>query len=309
MTDAARGLHDAIDRFAGYLALERGYSPHTIRAYRSDLVELAAFAAAAGASEVRDLSLNLLRDWLWRSTEQQAARTTIARHAASARAFTAWLTRTSQLEGDPGIRLRSPKPAQTLPRVITRSQMDGLLEGLAARAEEGEPVGLRDLAVIELLYASALRVSELVGLDVDDIDFDRLTVRVTGKGSKQRVVPFGVPAASALSDYLRRGRPALATRSDAPDVAAAFLGARGRRVGVRTVYALVAGLLADVPGTGPSGPHALRHTAATHLLDGGADLRAVQELLGHASLGTTQIYTHVSTERLRESYRLAHPRA
>jgi integrase/recombinase XerC len=194
--------------------------------------------------------------------------------------------------------------------------MDGILSGLARRAAEDDPVGRRDLAIVELLYASALRVSELTGLDVDDVDLDRLTVRVLGKGSKERVVPFGVPAQGAIVDYLRLARPDLAQAAAAQSPTRAadagpalFLGARGRRLGTRTVYQLVAGLLADLPGTGPSGPHALRHTAATHLLDGGADLRAVQEMLGHASLGTTQIYTHVSTERLKESYRLAHPRA
>jgi integrase/recombinase XerC len=175
------------------------------------------------------------------------------------------------------------------------------------RGAGGDPRAARDLAIIEILYASALRVSELVGLDLADIDLDRLTLRVTGKGAKERVVPFGVPARSAVVDYLRVARPTLAVVS--ADSAALFLGARGQRLGVRAVYRLVAGLLADLPGSGPSGPHALRHTAATHLLDGGADLRAVQELLGHVSLGTTQIYTHVSAERLQQSYRLAHPRA
>jgi integrase/recombinase XerC len=192
--------------------------------------------------------------------------------------------------------------------------MDQLLDGLGVRAAADDPHALRDRAIVELLYASALRVSELVGLDVGDVDLDRLTVRVTGKGSKERVVPFGVPAQSAVVDYLRRARPRLAAAqlsdgSAAPPTNALFLGTRARRLGVKAVYRLVAGLLVDLPGTGPSGPHALRHTAATHLLDGGADLRAVQDLLGHASLGTTQIYTHVSAERLKDAYRTAHPRA
>ena len=178
------------------------------------------------------------------------------------------------------------------------------LEG-EARAATEDPNAIRDLAVIELLYASGFRVSELVGLDLADVDHERLTVRVLGKGSKERVVPFGVPAHRALRAWLERGRPALLQHS----TDAVFLAARGGRLATRAVYELVAGLLSTVSGSGPSGPHTLRHTAATHLLDGGADLRAVQELLGHASLGTTQIYTHVSAERLRESYRNAHPRA
>jgi integrase/recombinase XerC len=185
--------------------------------------------------------------------------------------------------------------------------MDEILVRVAERAETGGPGDLRDLAIIELLYASALRVSELTGLGIGDVDLGRLTVRVLGKGSKERVVPFGVPALNAVTGWLERGRPALA--GDSAAASPLFVGARGNRLSSRAVYELVSGLLATVPGSGPSGPHTLRHTAATHLLDGGADLRAVQEMLGHASLGTTQLYTHVSTERLKESYRTAHPRA
>jgi integrase/recombinase XerC len=208
---------------------------------------------------------------------------------------------------DAGARLKAPRPDQHLPRVLTRSQIDEILSGLAARAETGDPVAVRDLAIVELLYASALRVSELAGLKVADIDRTRLTLRVLGKGSKERVVPFGVPAARALDAYLSDARPVLL--DGRPDTGAVFVGARGAAVSTRTVYELVAGLLREVPGAGPSGPHALRHTAATHLLDGGADLRAVQELLGHTSLSTTQIYTHVSSERLKQAYATAHPRA
>ncbi|SDS56156.1 tyrosine recombinase XerC [Microterricola viridarii] len=299
---------EAIEQFALYLRVERGFSPNTERAYRQDLRSLASFAEARGAAGPEGVDLALLRDWLWVGTEAGLARASIARRAASARGFTAWLTRTGRVENDLGLRLRAPKPGRALPRVLAQPQMSDLLGGLTARAAEGEPQALRDLALIELLYASALRVSELVALDVDALDLDRLTVRALGKGNKERVVPFGVPALSALVDYLRRGRPALLP-GEAPAPRALFLGARGGRLGTRAVHTLVARLLADVPGAGPAGPHALRHTAATHLLDGGADLRAVQELLGHASLGTTQIYTHVSTERLRESYRTAHPRA
>ncbi|MET0975283.1 MAG: tyrosine recombinase XerC [Leifsonia sp.] len=298
-------VESAIDDYSRYLEIERGFSAHTVRAYRTDLADLTDFAEVNGATTIEALTLPLLRDWLWAGTERGLARSTIARHAASARGFTAWLVRAGEIPVDPGARLRSPKPLRALPRVITRAQMDELIGDLATAAADRDPVALRDLAVVELLYASALRVSELVGLVVDDVDFDRLTVRVTGKGGKQRVVPFGVPAQAALVDYLRTGRPALLVGS----TPALFIGRRGSRLGTRSVYRLIAGLLAGVPGSGPSGPHALRHTAATHLLDGGADLRAVQEMLGHASLGTTQIYTHVSTERLRESYRTAHPRA
>lgn len=303
-----------IEQFLRSLRAERGYSPHTERAYRNDLNDLASFAETRGAGAIEAIDLALLRDWLWRGTEAGRARSTIARHAAAARGFTGWLARAGMLESDPGLRLRAPKPQRSLPRVLTRAQMEEILMSLKARASEHEPQALRDLAVVELLYASALRVSELASLNVDSIDLDRLTARVVGKGDKERVVPFGVPALSALVDYLRVARPILLRSREGDERqmvahSALFLGARGGRIGTRAIYALVAALLAEVPGGGPAGPHALRHTAATHLLDGGADLRAVQEMLGHASLGTTQIYTHVSTERLKESYRVAHPRA
>lgn len=303
--DGGMELTRAIEVFASQLATDRGLSPRTVRAYRSDLLALAGFAAERAAETVADLDLELLREWLWRSSEEGLAKSTLARRAAAARALTDWARRTRLTEADAGLRLRAPKPDAHLPRVLTRAQIDGILDSLTALAATGDPLALRNLAIVELLYASALRVSELTGLDLDRLDLDRLTVRVLGKGAKERVVPFGVPALRALSGYLEAGRPRLL----AEPTTALFLGSRGRRMSSRSVYQLVAGLLVELPGSGPSGPHALRHTAATHLLDGGADLRAVQELLGHASLGTTQIYTHVSAERLKESYRTAHPRA
>lgn len=297
---------EAIADFESHLRTERGYSPSTVRAYGSDLRSLAQFAEHDGTTTPAAAGLPLLRDWLWKSQQDGLAKASIARRAAAARGFTAWLERSGATPADAGRRLRAPKADRRLPRVVTRDQASDLLDRLKERAGGGAPGALRDLAVVELLYASGLRVSELTGIDVDDVDLDRLTVRVTGKGSKERVVPFGVPALNAIVDYLRTARPALAAGSEP---AALFLGARGGRLGTRTVYRLVASLLEELPGSGPSGPHTLRHTAATHLLDGGADLRAVQELLGHASLGTTQIYTHVSAERLKETYQRAHPRA
>lgn len=316
-------LSEAVDSFIDHIRLDRGYSPRTVRAYRSDLRGLVELADERGVLGPEQLTLDVLRDWLWQSARSGAAKATLARHAAAARGFTAWCARAGVTPGDAGGRLKAPHPGRTLPRVLSRGQMDELFAALRAAVDDGtgrvRALALRDAAMIELLYASALRVSELTGLDVADADLDRLTVRVTGKGSKERIVPFGVPALNALVDYLTQSRPVLSARARSdgrpydgdPSGAdsALFLGARGGRVDPRAVYRLVARLLASMPGTGPSGPHALRHTTATHLLDGGADLRAVQELLGHASLGTTQIYTHVSTERLKESYRIAHPRA
>lgn len=299
-------LERDIAAFVEHLDAERAFSDHTIRSYSADLARLAEHARDTKVTAAEELDLELLREWLWRSSQQGLAARTLARRASAARGFTAWLTRTGRIEADPGIRLASPKPAHTLPRVVGKEGIDLIIDRQTARAATGDPVEIRDLAIIELLYASALRVSELVGLDLRSVDFERRTLRVRGKGNKERVVPFGAPAAKALLAYLDKARVAHAV-DGSPD--AVFLGARGGRMNVRSVYALVHRVLEDVPGSGPSGPHSLRHTAATHLLDGGADLRAVQEMLGHASLGTTQIYTHVSAERLKASYALAHPRA
>jgi len=310
-------LRAAIEAFARHLTVDRGFSEHTVRAYRGDLADLASFANAttaatrasqtAEAVDVRELDLELLRDWLWNSTGAGLAKSTLARRSAAVRGFTKWLVASGAVSVDAAARLKAPRPDQHLPRVLTRGQMATIFDGLAARAGSGDPVAIRDLAIVELLYASAMRVSELTGLRVGDIDRSRLTARVLGKGSKERVVPFGVPAAHALDRYLDEARPAL--RGGRAETGALFVNSHGAVMNTRSVYEVVAGILHDIPGSGPSGPHAFRHTAATHLLDGGADLRAVQEILGHASLSTTQIYTHVSAERLKQSYANAHPRA
>lgn len=291
--------------FAEHLQHVRRLSPATVRAYRSDLRDL---GESVGEHDVRDIDLEALRDWLWRATQRGDARSTLARRAAAARSFFGWAQDEGLIEHDPSLRLIAPKRGRTLPTVASQDAMTALLNGRRDAAAGGDPIALRDHAILELLYGAGIRVSELCGVDVDDLDLDRGTVRVLGKGSKERVVPFGVPARTALGAYLSRGRPVFAARADSP-APAVFLGARSGRIGPRTVYTVVAEALAPFIGAETVGPHALRHTAATHLLDGGADLRAVQELLGHASLGTTQIYTHVSAERLAATYRLAHPRA
>jgi integrase/recombinase XerC len=295
-------LEAAVGAFVHHLAAERGLSENTVRSYRSDLLDLAGFASerAAARATINDLDLAILRDWMWAAAERGMARSSIARRAAAARALGAWLADTGQLPADPAARLKSPKADKHLPRVLTAAQITHLFDSLTILANTGDVTARRDLAIVELLYGSALRVSEVVGLDIGSVDLGRQTVRVVGKGSKERVVPFGAPARRAVVAYLDVRQQS---------TSALFLNSRGARIGTRTVYELVARLLNELPGSGPAGPHALRHTAATHLLDGGADLRAVQELLGHASLGTTQIYTHVSTERLKQSYALAHPRA
>ena len=299
-------LDQAADAYADHLARVRRLSPATVRAYRADLRDL---TSTVPGFELDEVDLEALREWLWRATQRGDARSTLARRTAAARGFFAWAVEDGLVVIDPSLRLVAPKRGRTLPKVATADGVREMLDDLAARAAEGDPIELRDHAMLEVLYGSALRVSELTGLDIDDLDLDRATVRVLGKGSKERVVPFGLPARRAVEAYLTRARPALVGAATADPGPALFLGARGGRVAPRAVYDVVARELGRVLGTTTVGPHALRHSAATHLLDGGADLRAVQELLGHASLGTTQIYTHVSSERLAATYRLAHPRA
>ncbi|RUQ97569.1 tyrosine recombinase XerC [Labedella endophytica] len=304
-------LAAATDSFVAYVRDERNYSSETVRAYRSDLATFRAWAERRSVTTVESLDLPVLRDWLWASAQDGLAPRTLARRSAALKSFCHWLAVTEATPHDLAGRLRTPKSGSRLPEVVQRTQIDDLLERLAAEAESGEPIARRDRAVIELLYASGIRVSELCGLDLGDLDLDRLTARVTGKGDKERVVPFGIPARSAVVDYLADARVRLLERAGERSGAetALFLGARGRRLGTRAAYTIVERVFAGTEGIAASGPHSLRHSAATHLLDGGADLRSVQELLGHASLGTTQIYTHVSMERLAQSYRQAHPRA
>jgi integrase/recombinase XerC len=293
-----------VDRYADHLALERNLSPHTVRAYVGDVTSLLDHAVRLRLEGPAELDLRTLRSWLARLHTQGASRTTLARRASAARGFTAWAHRRGLLASDPGAALTSPTPHRHLPEVLRPDEAAALLDG--THGDLTDPAGLRDRAILELLYASGARVSELCGLDVDDVDRQRRTVRVLGKGRKERVVPIGVPAVEAADAWLTRGRPAWVTADSGP---ALLLGARGRRLDPRTARRAVHERLAALPGLPDVGPHGLRHSAATHLLEGGADLRSVQELLGHATLATTQIYTHVSIERLRASYDRAHPRA
>ena len=299
-------LQAALDRYDDHVRLVASRSEHTRRAYVGDASSLLAYAAARGVERVADLDVAVLRGWLALQARHGAARASLARRAAAARALTHWATREGLLASDPGVLLGTPKAVRVLPEVLRQDQAAVLMHVAEVGADDGSAAGLRDRAVLEVLYAGGLRVAELVGLDVDDVDRARGTVRVLGKGDKQRTVPLGRPALHALEEWLARGRPRLWTAESGP---ALLLGARGRRLGVRAVRELVHRALRDVPGAPDLGPHGLRHTAATHLLEGGADLRSVQELLGHATLATTQIYTHVSVERLKATYEQAHPRA
>jgi integrase/recombinase XerC len=296
----------ALAAYERHLVSERDLTAHTVRAYLGDVSGMLAHATALGLTRLDEIDVRSLRSWLANQQTRGKARTTMARRATAVRVFTAWALRTGRTSSDPGSQLGTPKAHKPLPPALHVTEARALLDVAAAAADDGDAVGLRDVAILEMLYATGIRVGELCGLDVDDVDRSRRVVRVFGKGRKERTVPYGVPADVALGRWLVGGRPRLL----APGAAGAlFLGARGGRIDQRAVRTLVHRRLADVPGAPDLGPHGLRHTAATHLLEGGADLRAVQELLGHASLATTQIYTHVSAERLRKAYRLAHPRA
>ncbi|GAA2841514.1 tyrosine-type recombinase/integrase [Crossiella cryophila] len=357
-------LARSVDEFERHLTLERDVSPHTARAYLSDVVSLLAHFThgpqgpgvtdrssepeaerasgavpepgvepafggstptatptgppppAAPADEdhgdlaaspnLGALDLSELRSWLADQRAGGASRTTLARRAAAARTFTGWAAKAGYLDNDPGPRLASARPHRHLPSVLRADQAAAAMEASASGAAEGDPVALRDHAIVELLYASGVRVAELCGLDVGDIDHSRRVALVMGKGGKQRSVPYGVPAERAIRAWLERGRPQLVC---AASHAALFLGARGGRLDPRVVRRVVHDMIGSVPGAAPIGPHGLRHSAATHLLEGGADLRSVQELLGHATLATTQLYTHVTVERLKAIHDRTHPRS
>jgi len=302
----AEPLMHVLATYERHLVFERDLAAHTVRAYLSDLTDLFDHLTRLGVTDISGLDLTMLRSWLAKQQTLGRARTTMARRATAVRVFTAWAYRVGLVSIDAGALLANPKAHRTLPAVLDVHDVRGLLDAAQQRVVEGDPVALRDVAILELLYASGIRVGELVALDVDDLDGERRVVRVLGKGRKERVAPYGVPAAGAIRRWLDDGRQHLVGAGSGP---ALFLGSRGGRLDQRAVRTLVHARLSEVPGAPDTGPHGLRHTAATHLLEGGADLRAVQEILGHASLATTQLYTHVTTERLRTAYRQAHPRA
>ncbi|WP_431711979.1 tyrosine recombinase XerC [Glutamicibacter uratoxydans] len=310
-----------LEEYLGYLQFRRGRSENTVRAYDADLRSLLGYLQEQDIAQLQLVSLDELRGWLASMQSQGVSRTTMARKISAAKNFFAWLTRKNMLNEDPALRLQAPKKEQRLPHVLQQSQVERLLQEVKQpparstaqsekKPESATPrdaaLAIRNQVIGEILYASGLRISELVTLDVSDVDFERRTLRVVGKGNKERMVPFGRPAQGALELWLNEARPVLQT----PDSAQALLlGSRGGRLNVRQAREVIAQALRQLGDTAASGPHALRHTVATHLLDGGADLRAVQEFLGHSSLATTQLYTHVSVDRLRQSYQQAHPRA
>ena len=292
------------ERYAAALRHGYGASPHTVRAYLGDLDDFANHLELDDDSTWGGVQLADVRSWLAHMAEGGKSRSTLARRGAAIRTFFAWAHRTGLIDHNPALRLASARPASTLPEVLAVDDASHLLDVAQVRADSGDPLDLRDWAMAELLYATGIRVGELTGVDVADVDLAELTVRVVGKGDKERVVPFGIPAMRALVAWLDGGREACAPR----DTRALFIGRRGGRVDQRQVRDVIH-TLATLAGVPDIAPHALRHTAATHLLQGGSDLRTVQEVLGHASLTTTQRYTHVTADRLRSAYQLAHPRA
>ncbi|OWV01407.1 integrase [Micromonospora wenchangensis] len=333
-------MRDAVDGFAVHLAQVRNRSAHTVRAYVADLVSLLDHAVRMGCTAPAELDLGVLRSWLAKQRTTGAASSSSARRAAAARTFSGWAHRSGLLATDVAAPLATPKTRRELPVVLRADQVATLVEAPGrdrptTPGDDGPPAGPRDApstgapsapttggasprvgpadeavlsrdrALLELLYATGARISEVCGLDTTDVDRERRVVRVLGKGNRERTVPYGLPAQRAVDRWLAVGRPELAGTDSGR---ALFLGARGGRLHPTTARRIVAGY-ARAAGLPPTSPHGLRHSAATHLLDGGADLRTVQELLGHSSLASTQIYTHVSVERLRAAYRQAHPRA
>src|SRR5262249_37101575 len=302
------GLSSALVAFRCHIEAERGLSRHTVRAYVGDVSSLLEHAAAAGVTALDGLDIGILRGWLGEQHGSGNSRATLARRAAAARTFTAFARARGFIGADPGPLLGIPRTPRRLPEVLSQDQVAAVLDTSQAggAAHQDRAVAVRDAAIMELLYATGIRVGELCGLGLGDLDEERRTVRVFGKGGRERTVPAGIPAVRAVGAWAREGRPAVVTPRSG---FALFLGARGGRLHPRAARRGRPARIAAVPGTPDSGPHGLRHAAATHLLEGGADLRSVQEILGHASLTSTQIYTHVSVERLQSAYRQAHPRA
>ena len=297
------------ERWEEYLRLGRRMSPHTVAAYLGDLHSLMEFLSLgtdATPEQLRDvLTQRAVRSWLARTLADGGARSTIARHTAAIRNFTSWAMREGILASDPAALLSSPRADQRLPSPLDESDARALLNTARDEAAAGGASQIRNWAILELTYACGLRVSEVCALDISSLNREALTVRVVGKGNKERVVPYGPPAADALDHWLVRGRPQLAGERSGH---ALFLGDKGGRIDPRVVRSMVHKTAARA-GVHDIAPHGLRHSTATHLLQGGADLRAVQEMLGHSSLSTTQRYTHVDTARLSAIYQRAHPRA
>jgi integrase/recombinase XerC len=308
MTNSSDWFSDVVKNFVTYLEIEKNRSPNTVRTYKTDLELFLEFASATGIKNLDSLELNTFRLWLADQKKKGSSNSTISRRSSTVRVFSTWAFQKGLIKTDPAVRLISPKVNRTLPNVLAQKQVSNLMQTASNLDDEENSVTIRmrDHAVLEVLYSSGIRVSELTGLDIKDLDFTRCTMRVIGKGNKERVVPFGQPAKEAIQTYLTKARAELANEKSGN---ALFLGTRGKRLDTRQVRRILTNAIARVEGLVNVSPHDLRHSAATHMLEGGADLRIVQELLGHSSLATTQKYTHVTIERLREVFANAHPRA
>lgn len=308
MTNSSDWFSDVVKNFVTYLEIEKNRSPNTVRTYKTDLELFLEFASATGIKNLDSLELNTFRLWLADQKKKGCSNSTISRRSSTVRVFSTWAFQKGLIKTDPAVRLISPKVNRTLPNVLAQKQASNLMQTASNLDDEENSVTIRmrDHAVLEVLYSSGIRVSELTGLDIKDLDFTRCTMRVIGKGNKERVVPFGQPAKEAIQTYLTKARAELANEKSGN---ALFLGTRGKRLDTRQVRRILTNAIARVEGLVNVSPHDLRHSAATHMLEGGADLRIVQELLGHSSLATTQKYTHVTIERLREVFANAHPRA
>ena len=297
-----------LDEFIAHLKIDKNRSENTLRSYKTDLELFFENCVSQNIKNLKDIDLNNMRNWLADLKSKEVTNTTISRRVSSLKVFFNWAIKTKKINQNPTLRLISPKINKTLPNILGSKQAVALLDSSANLEDEQDSVAIRmrDHAILEILYATGIRVSELVGLDLKDISFSNQTLKVLGKGQKERIVPFGIPAKEALEVYLKESRLDFETSQSNQ---AAFLGQRGKRLNVRQVRRILEKAIERLSDVIQVSPHDLRHSAATHMLEGGADLRIVQELLGHASLATTQKYTHVTIERLIEVFANAHPRA
>jgi len=306
-TGLPSGFEALLADYVRHLQGQRNLAAHTVRAYQTDLQNLFTHLDRLGIDSLDKVGLRALRSWLAKQHTLGHARTTLQRRAAAARVFFAWAHEAGHITTDPAANLRSPRTTRILPPTLDRTTAAHMLdEAIVAARETPGPVAARDVALLEVLYSTGIRVSELCGLDLNDLDRERRVIRVFGKGNKERTVPLGGPALRAVDAWIGRARSQLLTDQSGQAV---FIGERGKRIDPRVVRRVVHRSLRMTEGAPDLGPHGLRHAMATHLLEGGADLRSVQEILGHASLATTQIYTHVTDERLRSAFEQAHPRA
>jgi len=296
-----------LEEFLDYLKIEKNRSENTLRSYQTDLELLSEFLTNKGITNWDKTNNELIKEWVIDLKKKNISNTTIARRISSVKVFFGFLVKRNFIETNPTLKLITPKLNKVLPNVLGQKQAEQLLTQAANLEveEEIEEVRIRDYAILEVLYSTGIRVSELVGLDLDDINFSNLTLKVLGKGRKERIVPFGIPAKDAIDMYLTESRNKFIDKK----TQALFLGQRGNRLNVRQVRRILNKAMHQIENGKEISPHDLRHSAATHMLEAGADLRIVQELLGHSSLATTQKYTHVTIERLREVFANAHPRA